>query len=403
MATSTVQVGRLTLREDRVIPETMDNQGIRSMSLKGQESPPRLTAARIRAQREDILGLAGAFVPVSFTRQSSLNAFYVVSDTGGEIEEGEDGLPVFRWTINMRRVGTPSEIDLESRLSGAQTRANSFTVTGERSHAPALGATGYWAGAVAPGSVLRPCADGGSIRVYRAIGTTVNPRWVATPANYGTGRCRLLDGNGWERTGTEFSLAGTASWEIQNGVVRVRPNATTGTFDIAAWDGTQWETISWLVQMDNPWATVEDFDYLSVLRNEFDCVIIRLIKSFNPGRIFVDLTLRRGARVLEVYTQNEFSTRLRVIRMTAAASTQTSGYVLANAADAAGNKSIAASALAFTANTVEGGVEKTATTTLDTMVGVVLNSAAPLAGDAAAELYAQYLGMPGERVGGVQR
>lgn len=402
MATTTFTVGRLVLREDRLVSEAVDASGKRSMSLSGQESRPRLSAAQVRTQREDILGLRGAFVPIVFTRQPTLTGYYSVEDVSGEIHDIGGGLVMFRWEIDVARVGTVSEVDLESRLSGAQTRANNFAATGERSHAPALGAVGYWAGSAAPGAVDRPCADGGSIRVYRSVPTAAHPRWTVDPEGYLGGRVRFMDMNGQERTGTSFRVDPVTGWELSNGVLRVRP-AVSATLEVAVWSGVAWEAISWIIRMDNPWVSLLTFDELSVLQNEPESVVIRLFKSHAPGRTYIDLTLRRGARLVEVYVSTSFSTRLGIVRETGVASTATSGYVVATADDAAGNRSVVGSALTFTADTVNGGIEKTATLTLDAMIGSVFNGGTAVAGDTAAHLYAQYLGMPGEMVRGVRR
>lgn len=404
MTVATFQLGRLVLREDLTVSLAVDAAGFRTMPLSGQESIPRHTAANVVKQKEDLLDLQGSFLPVTFSRHPYLDGYYGVTDASGDIYDDAGGICLFKWNVNLVRYGNLSEIDIESRLSGAQTRANNFAATGERSHAPALGHNVYWVGLSTPSAVDRPCSDGGSIRLYRTIGTTVNPRWGITPGSYGGGRCRLLDAADRERSGTKFILNPAQPWHVHNGVVSVKPGSGGATFDIGVWDGTSWEYISWLVQSESPYATIATFDYITVLRNEYEITVVRFTKSTSPyGRFSLDLTIRRGSRIAELYLQNEYSTQMRVVRSSASAGTQTSGYVTANASDAAGNRYVVGSAKTFSANTVTGGVEKTATVTLDVMVGSVLNGAGAIAGDTAANLYAQYLGMPAELVRGVRR
>ena len=404
MAIKTLNLGRLVLREDFVAPETVDVEGTRALALSGQESIPRLNAATVRKQREDLLNMERALVPVTFTIKSALDGFYRVLDVSGQIEDWDSNLIVFGWSVNLERIGTPAEVDIESRLSGPQTRSNNFVATGERTHAPALGHKAYWAGSSAPSTVDRPCADGGNLRVYRGIGNGINPRWAISPTGYPAGRCRILDSDSRERAGTRFTLNPAQTWEISNGLTRITPGTGSSTFDLAVWTGSAWEASSWSAEVNNPWELIKDFDYITVLRNEYEAVSVRFTKSYLPsGRLFIDLTLRRGSRVAELYLQNEYGTRLRVYRTTASAGTQTSGYVASNANDPSGNRYMVGSAKTFTANTVNGGVEKTGTATLDVAVGIVLNGNTAISGDLAADLYAQYLGMPSELVQGVRR
>jgi len=402
MTTATVQVGRLVLREDLTIPETVDSSGVRTMKLTGQESIPRLSAATVAQRRSDLLGMLNAFVPVVFSTKALFNGYYRIVDCGGEIEDWGGGIVVFRWNMTLRREGTIAEIDIESRLSGAQTRVNDFGITGDRVHAPSGGAVAYWAGTSVPTVVDRASQDG-TVRLYRALGLTVNPRWIIVPELYGVGRCRLIDVDGQERAGMRFSLP-AGSWQLTNGIMNVTPGTGGATFTIGTWDSGVWTATSWIVQTGSPYVAITTFDTITVLRNDYETITLRFVKSFTTnGRLFVDVTVRRGSRVVELYCQNEYGTNMKVLRSVAAVGTQTAGYVTANANDADGNRYAVMSARTFTADTTIGGVEKLATPTLDVGIGVVLNGNTAVSGDTAADLYTQYLGMPTEVVQGVKR
>lgn len=401
MTTDTVTVGRLVLREDRVVAETEDVAG-RVITLTGQESRPRLTATNLVQRREDILGSVGVIVPIFFTIKTYLNGFYQITDGTSSVEDWGDGMRVVPWQLVCRRIGTPEDTDLVSRLSGAQTRANDFTATGERTHTPPTAAAAYVAGASVTGTVTRPCADGGNITVYRGIATAVSPRWVSTPQGYLGGRCRFTDSSGFERSGLVQAVS-TTGWVLTNGVLRIRPSQSTGTLELGVWTGSAYETTEWILQYNNPWVTIATWDELSVTRNDLEMVSLRFVKGLVYGRIVVDVLLRRGMRFAEIYVQRHDSDRLGVVRVTGQASTSTSGYVVATANDADGNKHFVASARAFTADTASGGITKTATTTLDLALGVVYNGSGAASGDAAADLYAQYLGAAAESVRGVKR
>lgn len=406
MTAITFQLGRLVLREDMIAPVGIDGStNVRTVAVSGQESVPRHTADTVVQRAEDLLDIEGAFVPVVFSRKSYLNGFYVVDNPSGKITD-DGSVRFFEWSATLRRQGPASEIDIESLLAGSQTRANNFVATGERTHAPAAGHNSYWASSSVPTTVDRPCADGGSIRLYRGIGSTVNPRWAVTPQNFALGRCRIIDSSSRERAGRTFTLDPTQAWLVHNGVLAVKPGSGGSTFDIGVWDGTQWEYVSWLVQADSPYATLASWDYITVLKNEYHVTILRFMKSAavaGIGRFTLDLTLRRGARVLELYAQNEYSTQIKVRMSTGSAGTQTLGYITQNASDAAGNRYFVGSAKTLTPDTTNGGIEKTATLNLDAVVGSVLNGGSAISGDTAANLYAQYLGMPAEVVRGVRR
>jgi hypothetical protein len=404
MATQTLQVGRLVLREDLTASEEMGSRGERSIQLSGQESIPRLLAVQIQQRREDFLSMAGELVSITFSTKTYLDGFYRIVSASGDIEDWRDNLLVFRWSAEIERIGSTPEIDMESRLSGAITRTNAFSAVGERSHAPSIGALAYWAGSSVPTTVDRPNADGGNIRLFRGIGSTVNPRWGITPAGYRLGRCRLIDHLDRERAGIQMALDATQPWQLHNGVLKIAPGTAGSTFEISVWDTGAWQPVHYLVQSGNPYVTITSWDYLTVILNTFEAITLRATKSFSPsGRMHLDITLRRGSRLTELYLQHEYGTNLKVARQTAAAGTQTSGYITENANDAAGNRYVIASAGSYTADAANGAIEKTATATLDVMIGSVLDGSSALAGDTAAALYAQYLGMPGEVIQGVRR
>lgn len=400
MTTKTVTVGRLVLREDLQIGETEDSQG-RSLSLTGQESPPRLSIAALQQRREDILGTVGKIVPVTFTTKSYLDGFYHVTDGTSSVEDWDSGLRVVPWTLTLRRLGTPENMDLESRLSGAQTRANDFAATGERTHTPPVGESAYYAGTSVAAVTNRACADGGTLHVYRGVATGIAPRWVSTPPGYAAGRCRLVDSSGLERSGVGGTVS-TSGWALSSGVLRVTPGST-GTFLVEVWDGSAWEGQEWTLQHENPWVPVTSWTEVSLTRNDYELVALRFVKSLAYGRLLVDVMLRRGMRFIEIYVQRHAADRIGVVKTVGAAATQTSGYVAVNANDAAGNRAVCGSARTFTADTAACGVTKTATATLDAMVGSVVGGGSAVAGDAASDLYAQYLGVPAELVRGVRR
>lgn len=399
MPSPTVSIGRMVMREDLTVAEQSSADGSRSLALSGQESIPRFSAAGIARQREDFLTMSDQFLPLVFARKTYLNGFYTLDDCQGTIEDWGDGIAVFRWQASLTRAGTESEVDIESRLSGSTTRVNDFSVVGERTHAPAITHGAYWTNATVTAAVSRTGADG-VLKLYRAVGATVSPRWATSPTGYATGRVRFTDDSGTERAGDGARIA-VAGWELNNGLVRVRPLASGGVLEISAYTGGAWRTKNWDVLIDA--VSVGTFDYCTLLSNQYEAISLRLMKMLTFGRFYLDITLRRGHRFVEMYLQNEYSATLKVVRATADVGVNTlAGTVVDSALDADNNKYIIGSARTFTADTTNGGISKAATTKLDAFVGVVAGSS-PVTGDAAADLQKQYIGMPNEMVQGVLR
>lgn len=395
MTWGTHAVGRLTLREDFTVSATDT-----TLTVKGQESSPPLTALQLEQRREDVLGLDSAIVPVTFSSKSRLDGFYRVASTKADYSNYQ-GNPVLTldWTLTLDRLGTEFELDQESRLSGPLTRNTSFAVTGERWLAPALGHYGFWSGPTVPTVVTRTGADG-ALLVYRGVPTTgagLNPRWGSTPAGLLAGRVRFLDANAAERSGVNFTPAATG-WQLDNGLVRVTPLTSSGVLDVAAWTGGAWQSKTWDLTVAGVSLGVPRS--VTVLRNTLENVLVRVLwaSSTAPGRTTADITLRRGSRFAEVYLKATSSATLAVVRTATEAGSAGTGYVRATANDAAGNRYVVGSAQVFTNNLATGGLSKTATTTLDVFLGVAVAGGSAVVGDQPDNLMAQYLGSPTELV-----
>ena len=396
MVTRTIMLGRLQLREDLVVSEN----GERATQLTGQESIPRLSAAAIQRRREDVLAMVGQFVPVTFTTKSYLNGYYEVADVSGTIEDWESSLITFRWQLTLNRIGTQSDTDIESRLSGALTRVNDFAVVGERSHAPAIVHSSYWTDGTVTSAVSRTGEDG-LLKLYRGLGVNTSPRWATTPAGYLTGRVRFTDELGLERAG-DASWLPALGWTLSNGLVRIRPLSSGGVLEVAAYTGGAWHTKAWDLTFNA--VSVGTFTECMLINNGPELVTLRLLKAMTNGRLYLDVTLRRGHRFAEVYVQSEFGGTIKLVRAAAEAGTNsTAGTVVATANDVDGNKYIVGSARAFTADVVNGGISKAATASLDAFIGVVAGGTGAVVGDQVLDLQKQYMGLPSELVQGVRR
>lgn len=405
----TTQVGRLQLRETYDVTSKYNmNTGAATVEVEGEESYPPLTRAEWAARREDVIGLVGMFVPVTFTNAAEHDGYYRVTDTGVDVTDwtrasapagaGQGGR--FRWSLKLELVGPANAVDLESRLA-APGRANDHAQAGERWHAPAGGATAYTTPDGLPsGSVSRTSEDG-ALTVYRGVPDTASARWAASLAAYQVGRVRLtLDGI--ERSGVGMRIPG-AGWQLSNGLIRVAPGATT--LSLQAYDGAGWGTAkAWNVNRGgSASANAIGIDGVTVIRNDFEAITVRALDSRSPGRNLLDMTLRRGSRFVECYLQTDASSTLAVVLGTAEAGTGGTGYVAATGNDPDGDRYIVGSARSFTGLTTQGGIQKTTVTALDFYIGTVLGGGSAASGDQAAHLQDQYIGAGAEMVTGVRR
>lgn len=407
-----IQVGRLSLTElpdhaaapAAAAPSSTAATG-RTLQLLGQESTPGYSltpVALLQAIQADLLGLQGAFVPLTCSDKSDLNGYYVVVDASTSQINWNGELATVDWTLDLLRIGTDTEVDVESRLTGG-TRVNSFSATGVRWHAPAQASYAYFSAAGNAPSVVTRTGTDGAMSIYTSLPTPCIPRWGCAVGSYLTGRCRFLDANSYERSGIQL-LTTAAGWSVHNGLVRISPLATgTGVLSIDAYTGSAWQAKAWDLQYAG--SSLGQPLSISLLRNEPEITVARLLWSTTGGRVTADLTLRRGSRFVEFYVQSQTSGTIKIVRGSAeAGSNGGSGeYVSATANDVAGNRYIIGSAKTSTQDLTNGGISVSAAVSMDAFVGVVAGGSGAITGDQAADLYGQYLGAPAELVQGVRR
>ncbi|MGC5565346.1 hypothetical protein ACPYPG_21260 [Streptomyces sp. FR-108] len=394
----TITVGRIALREVFTVQESGGD--VRKLSVDGQEASTDLTRAQVTARHDNLLALEGTVVPVTFTNKPERNGYYTVESVAADLTEWPGGTTVKTdWKLSLTRLGTQGETDLQSRLTGAR-RSNPYNLAGERWHAPPIGHYGYYTGATNPTSMTRTGEDG-AVTVYRAVPATFSPRWGCAAGDYMRGRVRFLSA-GVELTGCDHECS-TTSWQLSNGLVNVVPSASA-SLDVQAYTGGAWRSKLWRVFSDTT-TEVTSWDAVNLLHNEPETVVVRFTKGLNPGRLHLDLTLRRGSRFVEGYLHRGTATAELKVRLATAENytAPASGeYVVATNDDAQGNRFIAGSASNFTPH-ASGGVLVTSATSLDFFLGVVAGGGTAASGDAAGVLRDQYLGALPERIYGVRR
>lgn len=402
MSWGTLQVGRINLRETYTLGYQVNaTTGDQSVSLEGMESSPPFTETQIIARSEDMVAMLDRAMPIVFGTKQTQTGFYTVSDVGANVTDWPEA-KWFTWTLTLRRIGAENAVDMESRL-GAVVRVNDFSNTGERWHAPAIGAYGYFTGTTQPSStVARVMADGeGTLTVFRDIPAGVNPTWGITAPNYLLGRSRVLV-DGVERSGAGVRVV-TGTWVLTNGLIRVTPLAASAMLKVEYWDGAAWSGYDFDLTVGSDLAP--PFTAMTILRNDLECVVIRLMKNKSPsGRILVDLTLRRGARFVEGFLQTDASATLGVKTDTAVAGTNsTTGWVRETANDGNGNRLVVGSSKSFTANITNTGLSKASVVELPFYIGGEIDGSSAGAGDTASNLYDQFIGSLSEQVLAVKR
>ncbi|MET8826105.1 hypothetical protein ABZX40_13615 [Streptomyces sp. NPDC004610] len=394
-----VQLGRIPLRETFTVSESGGDG--RSLDLDGQESYPPLSRAEVIARHDGINALiAGQCIPVTFTDKPERSGYYTVKSSGATYTEQRTDVVTSTWKVSLDRVGSDAETDLQSRLTGA-VRLNDFSLTGERWHSPPIGHYGYYTGATNATTMTRTGADG-AMTVYRGVPAGVSPRWGCAPAAYLTGRVKVTTSGAQEVYGVDVPLAATG-WALSNGFVDVTPGAS-GTLDVQAYTDGAWHSKYWNVSVAGSASAITTWDAATLLRNDPEMAILRLIGSQSPGRTTLDLTLRRGSRTVEGYLQTGTAAALAVYRSSLETNTSfaASGYVTATGNDGDGNRFVAGSARTFTAH-ANGGLAKNAAIALDFFLGVSAGGGSAVSGDAATDLRNQYIACMPEAVYGVRR
>lgn len=394
-----VTLGRIPLREVFAVSESGGDD--RSLDLEGQESYPPLTRAQVIARHDGINSLIpGQCIPVTWTDKPERSGYYTVKSASSTYTEYRTDMVTADWKVSLDRVGSDSETDLQSRLTGA-VRLNDFSLTGERWHAPPIGHYGYYTGATNATTMTRTGADG-TMTVYRGVPAAISPKWGCPPTSYLTGRVRVTTTSSQEVYGVDVPLA-AAGWALTNGFVNVTPSASA-SFDVQAYTSGAYHSKLWNVSAAGSGSSITTWDGATLLRNDPEMCIVRLVKGLNPGRATLDLTLRRGSRTVEGYLQTGTAATLAAYRSALETNTSfaASGYVTATGNDSDGNRFAVGSARSFTAHT-NGGVIKSSATSMDFWIGVVAGGGSAVSGDAATDLRNQYVSCMPEAIYGVRR
>lgn len=316
-------VGRVGLDIDISSINGWDDSSSQGVTITGQTNYGSLSDAQ--TIRQQLMGYVDSpdeeFVPVTWADRPSINGFYTIQ--AASITANSDGefAGVYDFSISMTRVQGFASPSFESVILGALRANASGIVTGTTVPWHGLRATvsGYDNGVVTPTTTTRVGADG-NVSIFSDAGNTLynsRPAFYLPPSSWYQNACVL-------KTGVTSTVAGAvatgrqvanlpSSWEINNGLVRVRKTPTTSAyaFEFAAWDsGTSaWiDYGEWSISTNAGGSGRTSFNLAPtnfvVLRNSPEEVAIRLtwdaksVLATSRFAVNVDLTLRRGARTV---------------------------------------------------------------------------------------------------------
>lgn len=399
-----VRVNRTYLVETESAKEGSDGK----LSLEGQESAPPTTVPMVTWLHGQVSGMQeGRVIPVTFRDKVERNGYYSVTSTSSDLMDYQGEVASATWQMELQRLGSEGELDLQSRLTGA-VRNNTFSLSGNRWHAPPINHYAYLTGTTLPSNHDRVTEDG-TIRVYTDLPANTSPRWGCQPSDYLKGAVRLTSTT---YVSTENQVEGInryigpTGWTLSNGLINVTPTATAGRLTVGLYSSGSYKTTDWEVWSGGN--ALLDWQSAALLRNDPEQVVLRLTVNrglFTPGRETLDLTLRRGAQFVEGFLQVTEANTLRVLGSNAATSASAAnGTIAATANDANGIRRICGTAKTIGAfNTTNCGISTPASqTTFDFWIGATIGAGTASQTDGTS-LQQQYIGSMPEVTYGVRR
>lgn len=269
--------------------------------------------------RAQILGYAGSLdepvVPITCEDDPSIDGFYRFLGADVSMDGASLASRGFDFDVSLERIPGFAAPLIESIVVGVTLPPGLEESYGgplnlvDLIHAAPGSATGYhWTGSstLDPGS--RISADGALVFKRSSIDydeATSYARFFVRAADHYVGSPRLTV-RGRTIVGRQI-LAEPWDWSLDNGLVRIRPDVEVeGCFLVDVFDGEQWESpVSWkFTSLLSGQPSITGFQSLTVLRNGPEQTVIRLGCANDAdylGRVNVDLSLRRGDRMVRGY------------------------------------------------------------------------------------------------------
>jgi hypothetical protein len=420
----TLQIGRITgLNEPNV---WANRNGI--ITLTGSYKATSLTDGLVR--RDQLLGYNNnpdeSVVPVVLTGEPRVTGYYrilgVSVDTDDYVRKQGN---LYDYTVTMQEVTTHTQPMLESVMTGTLlTNVVSGVANDARQfHGVPAASLEYYRLTPSVQTLDARVTAAGTVNVLISDLVNAGPTTYTAPANFYLPAASFYIGAATFEQGASLQTVvgrqqvqnDLVNWRLQNGLVRVTPNATAGKIDVSHFNGSTWSVLKTytLTETNAPLGLVNGFTTLSVLRNSSEETIIRLgltttiTGPVSSGRISLDISLRRGDFLARMYlTADVAATRWKIARDTVEAATAitysgvTAGGIRATANDADTNRYVLLSYQAAVTNDLVNGAmtqNAPALATFDFAIGSEIGGSGAGANTrAAAALARQYLAAQGE-------
>lgn len=396
-----------------------------------------VTFEEAKVIRENLLAQTGKLIALTYDYDDMFDGFYYQRGADVDVSHGDasmQGLGNFPFDLSLERVGTSAEVLFESLMVSAAfddptagTDAHGLTdLEVKFGHSPPRGALNYSTGLSAPTPMLRD-TEFGTIAFYYGLGQFVSPRWAAKPLVYYQGSAALYQ-NGFVRTG-KLIRNDPADWVLTNDALRITPGVTgvtsNGRIGFQVWDGTAWSTVKYFRFLHNGTAIVPEWHDITVLRNDAECVTIKLSRDAEEAPATtntheLEITLRRGYLFADCYyiwtgpVANwtvERDTAEAAATVTPAGASSAVG-IRASANDGDGDQYVLFSGEAFTAETTQGGLDFVSTAIDNSEragsvfgfgIGISPDGSGAVTGSGTSDLALQFSGYSEEHVRSVAR
>jgi len=412
-----LRIGRVGLDVELNEPQFLGYRGTgdgRQLNISGYLRAETLEETQIL--RNELIAQIGKLVTIAYDTDDTLNGAAIITDADIDIRWTDGALldpGYFRFEITCEWLGSFAELEYQSLLSMVSA-AEDFDTTPSFWHSPPVGARAYSAGGAAPSLIERPTEDGPILVAYN-IPPGTHPTWSVDPADYYRGGVELWAG-GYLRAGRDMPMD-PADWEINAKTIRLRPavsspGVSNGRFELAVWNGSDWE--SW-VTFRISWADmsfIPRWDYVTCLRNDAEAVTVRLVRDAvedqsSTAKHELDITIRRGAHLASFVYKFDGAVPQGhgVYRSSAAAATRPGGTASFIRFDDLidGSRWFLGTPKAFTAAEVNGGIiANDADQVFPFWIGVAVGDADGN-GEGGAALAQQYVGQVAESVRAVMR
>lgn len=350
---------------------------VQSWGLSGDDvSVSGLLAARsvdaARVLRQQLNGYVNnpdePVVPVTWSADPTVDGFYrVVAASVAIPANASVSSAMFSFSLSLQRVRGFSAPIIETSIVGA-VRENAHSISSEALAAIGVPGssteffdTGVTSDVGTADVFFRDTADGD---VRLAIGDVYQRRqsWTVPADSYYEGAATITS-CGAAVVGRQVP-ADESEWTLQNGILRIAPNGVLlRVMDLTAGDGTAQD-----LRMDyNIADSTATAASMRILRNSPEECSIRLAYEFDrsaiptPGvvakamRVSVDLTLRRGERVVRGLISSSARTNMGVVFTANRSATDVTGGRMAASTDANGYRWVLSTPQAFV-NVANGGI-----------------------------------------------